>query len=257
MVEDPKINEAIIQEHETLDGKIIQIAMNNINNTHKYRVKEPRMKNFSEFSKSVSSVVQAIDVGAFGAGVRYAISEAKKTGKPDQANDTTQESIDLGTALHKRIEDYIRYGSIDTDDQTFMNWYDTVGKDTNWVATEVFCYDSTFGYGGTIDALSFDGTTYTIWDWKTKNTNTYRRNWYYPKDRAQLAGYARALMNMESKYYPVMEAKIAYVMRDSDLVEVQSFNIGQYITLFESSWHFTDLVNTLKDRKTKEYRVGE
>ena len=64
-------------------------------------------------------------------------------------------------------------------------------------------------------------------------------------------------MNMESKYYPVMEAKIAYVMRDSDLVEVQSFNIGQYITLFESSWHFTDLVNTLKDRKTKEYRVGE
>lgn len=88
MVEDPKINEAIIQEHETLDGKIIQIAMNNINNTHKYRIKEPRMKNFSEFSKSVSSVVQAIDVGAFGAGVRYAISEAKK-----QANQIRQMTL--------------------------------------------------------------------------------------------------------------------------------------------------------------------
>ena len=64
-------------------------------------------------------------------------------------------------------------------------------------------------------------------------------------------------MNMQSSYYPVMEAKIVYVMRDSPLVEVQSFNLGDYISLFERTWKFNNHIQSLAKNKTKVFRLGE
>ena len=248
--------DAIIQEHKTLDGKVLKIAMYDNNGSHKYSLKEPHQEKFGELSPSVTSLIKRID-DSFSAGRACTIYEAKRTGVPEQASLTSEEAIKSGIAFHQRVEDYINYGTIDPDDDMFMAFYKEIGKDTNWVASEVFCYDRTFNYGGTIDAISFDGVQYTVWDFKTKNDKTYRRNWYYPKDRAQLSAYARALMNMQSSYYPVMEAKIVYVMRDSPLVEVQSFNLGDYISLFERTWKFNNHIQSLAKNKTKVFRLGE
>jgi hypothetical protein len=62
---------------------------------------------------------------------------------------------------------------------------------------------------------------------------------------------------MGSAYYPIMEGRIHYIMRDSDQIDVQSINLGHYEDMFINSWNLHKAVTGDKYRKEKHFKAGE
>ena len=253
------------QLHETRDGETLYISFESVpsgrGTAHKYRIEQQWQKDYGQEYEGVTKIIKNID-DSFSAGVGWAIYEAQRTGNHDQAQITTNESIERGVEIHKLIEDYIKYGVVNKSDPAFMNWYNYVGMHTEWVSSELFVIDEICGYGGTVDALSWEDDHYVIHDFKTKNNSSYTKKTkdingdaYFPKDRCQIAAYARALRNMNSKYYPILEGRIHYIMRDSDLVEVQPVDFGYYEDFFLNSWRLYDIVKRDKYKKQRKMKV--
>ena len=61
---------------------------------------------------------------------------------------------------------------------------------------------------------------------------------------------------MNSIYYPIMEGRLHYIMRDSDKVEVQTIDRGHYEDMFIHSWKLYDFVKRDKYKKQKQFRLG-
>ncbi len=253
-----------VQIHETLDNKTLYINFEEVvtgNRTaHKYSMRTEKQLHYGDKVDGVTSIIKNVD-DASGL-MDWAIYEAERSGVPDQARRLTKQSIESGLQLHASIENYIKYGKIDRSNKTFMNWYHCIDE-TDWKASEVYVFDRTYLYGGTIDALSWEPSTeegvpghYVIHDFKTKNTKSYNNYQVYQKDRCQLAAYARALRSMNSIYYPIMEGKLHYIMRDSDKVEVQTIDLGHYEDMFIHSWKLYDFVKRDKYKKQKQFRLG-
>jgi hypothetical protein len=106
-----------------------------------------------------------------------------------------------------------------------------IGTHWDWLATEVFLYYPTLLYGGTLDAIS---SGQAVWDWKTKDPDSYGLYGGSLKDHAQVASYAMALREMGSTYAPVF-ANIAYVMRDGSGVDVVEVDLEAGMALFLQS----------------------
>jgi hypothetical protein len=215
------------QQHPLADGSTVSISRNG---NHQYWVDGgPKMQ-------SVTSLTKHISGDNFGVGVNWALKLARENGGDlDAPKRLSKESLDSGTELHRAIDDYIKHGTID-ESPLFMLWFNKVGQEA-WLASETFLYHPGLepGYGGTSDALALnDSGTVTIYDWKTRETESYEKYGGYLQETAQLAAYADALTTMGSRYAPTRGC-IAYVMRDGSYVDVVEVDLAYGSSLFAAS----------------------
>lgn len=95
--------------------------------------------------------------GALGISVQEVIEMWEWKGK---------ESRDLGTAMHKKIENY--YQGIDSANDDTFNLFRTFANNIKLVPyrTEWIVYDWEYKLAGTIDFVDYQNGEYTIYDWK-------------------------------------------------------------------------------------------
>ena len=225
-----------MQSHPRSDGSSLQIYRNG---NHKYWV-DGGEKNKAP---SVTTLISHIDGDGFGAGMGWAMKMARQNdGDLTAAQRIGQASRDEGTHLHNAIHYYIATGGIDEESDLFISWLQAVGDENTWLASEQFVYSSHYLYGGTADALSLHATDTAIWDWKTKNAESYDKyGGGSMKDQAQLAAYAMALREMDSVYVPE-RGFIAYIMRDQSGVDVVPVDLNKGWKLFLASRSLYNLV---------------
>ena len=216
------------QQHPLASGSVVNI---NRNGNHQYWVDGgPKMR-------SVTSLVKHIPGDTFPIGLNWALKMARENGGDlDAPRRLSKEALDSGTELHRAIDDYIRRGTID-ESPLFVAWYNKLGQQA-WLASETFLYHPGLepGYGGTADALALnDSGTVTIYDWKTRERESYEKNGGYLHEVAQLAAYADAITAMGSLYTPIQFSCIAYVMRDGSYVDVVEVDLAYGSKLFAAS----------------------
>jgi hypothetical protein len=227
------------QRHPLKNGSSLTVHVNGL---HQYWTDGDPVKR-----PSVTGLAGFTDSDAFGAGMGYAIKLAELTGNPKEARQ--QSSIDrkAGEEFHASVNEFITHGSI-SEDPIFMCWYNEVGVDRDWLASETLVYHPTLKYGGTADAISLetpahglpstDGKIKTVlWDWKTvgrASWETRGSSLRWIKDHAQVSGYAKALRAMGS-IYEIEAAFICYIMRDGSYTVTQEVDLASGERVFDAS----------------------
>jgi len=153
------------------------------------------------------------------------------------ADDASSQANAMGNRLHEAIDQYIRNHIVDEADPLFVAWLNKVGEANEWMASELFVYNPELepNYGGTVDAISMDNKAeVVIWDWKTKERESYEKYGGYLHEQAQLAAYTDALRAMGSAYLPT-KGCIAYIMRDGSYVDVVEVDLERGSRLFNAS----------------------
>jgi hypothetical protein len=230
------------QHHALKDGTTLTISRNG---NHQYwlddGVKVP----------SVTGLTGHIDGDGFGAGMGWALKQAREhDGDLDAPRRLSKEAMDSGTALHDDIDQYIKSAMVAEGNPAFVAWMHEVGERKEWLAAEQFVFNRALSYGGTADAFSLSpewgSRDSVIWDWKTKNPESYAKYGGSAKDHAQLAAYAMALREMGSILAP-SSGYIAYVMRDGSGVDVVPVDLEQGWELFKASRTLSLLVKARKE----------
>jgi hypothetical protein len=223
------------QVHPLKDGNSVSISRDG---RHQYWIGSdgPKMR-------SVTAMAKHIDGDGFSAGMGWALKEARNhdgdLGAPRRLSD---ESRQIGNALHSAIDNYISHGIVAEENPLFLAWFNSIGRDTEWLAAERFLYHPTSLYGGTVDAIGMTDTgEVVIFDWKTKGRESYERNGSYLSEHAQLGAYAQALQQMDSAYAPT-RAKLAYIMRDGSYVDVVEIKINHASKIFDASMNLYRLL---------------
>ena len=196
------------QWHQLNNGETVSISRNG-NHQNWIGDNGPRMR-------SVTTMAKHVDGDLFGAGTGWALKQVRLNngdlGAPARSN---TEAKQVGDRLHKAIDRYIQDGVVAEDNPLFLAWFHAVGKGEKWVESERFIYHPELLYGGTVDALSQDSDgSITVWDWKTRERESYQNNGGYLHEYAQLAAYTDALRAMGSVWAP-SRGYIVYVMRDA------------------------------------------
>jgi hypothetical protein len=153
------------------------------------------------------------------------------------ADDASSQSTEMGNRLHDAIDQYIRNHVVNEEDPLFLAWFNEVGGANYWLASELFVYNPALEphYGGTVDAISIGKQDeVVIWDWKTKERESYEKYGGYLHEQAQLAAYTDALRAMGSAYLPT-KGCIAYIMRDGSYVDVVEVDLERGSKLFNAS----------------------
>ena len=218
------------QQHPLANGLTVQISRNG---RHQYWIGDdgPKMK-------SVTSMLKHIEGDTFGIGMNWALKLVRENnGNINAPRQVSKESVDVGNRLHEAIDQYIRNHVVNEDDPLFLAWFNKVGESNDWMASELFVYNPALEphYGGTVDAISMDNKAeVVIWDWKTKERESYEKYGGYLHEQAQLAAYADALVAMGSAYAPT-KGCIAYIMRDGSYVDVVEVDLQRGSKLFKAS----------------------
>lgn len=128
--------------------------------------------------------------GALGISVQEVIEMWERKGK---------ESRDLGTAMHKKIENY--YQGIDSANDDAFNLFRIFANNIKLVPyrTEWAVYDWEYKLAGTIDFVDYQNGEYTIYDWKRSDkiiasgmpikTNKYGEKGNYPLEHIDNSPY--------------------------------------------------------------------
>ena len=227
------------QHHPLTNGSTVSISRDT---AHKYWIGSHGAGD-NEKVRSVTTIAGWVDGDLFGAGMGWALQQARLNGgdlgAPARSSTAARQE---GDRLHQAIDQYIKHGVVDEDDQLFVAWLNAVGLNHDWAVSEQFVYHPKLRYGGTIDAVSADnpGDIVTLWDWKSKASNSYysqkEKNGFggYLKEYAQLAAYADALRALGSLYAPT-KGCIAYIMRDGSGVDVVEVDLKYGSKLFRAS----------------------
>ena len=227
------------QHHALKDGTTLTISRNG---NHQYwlddKVKVP----------SVTGLAGHIDSDGFGAGLGWGMKIAREhDGDLDAPRRVSKEAMDSGTALHDDIDQYIKSAMVAEGNPAFVAWLHEVGEHKEWLAAEQFVFNRPLAYGGTADAFSMSPSgNPVIWDWKTKNPESYAKYGGSIKDHAQLGAYAMTLHEMGSTLAPA-SGYIAYVMRDGSGVDVVPVDLEQGWELFKASRTLSLLVKARKE----------
>ena len=219
------------------DGRKVSISRNG---NHQYWIEgeEDRMP-------SVTSMLGHLDSGAFGVGMGWALKQARLAdGDLDAPRRLSKEAQDEGNRLHDAIHQFIESGTVDETNDLFVVWLNQVGNHHEWSASERFLFHAKMRYGGTADAFSRPAHT-TIWDWKSKDAESYSKYGGSIKDHAQLGAYAMGLREMGSIHTPTL-GKIAYIMRDGSGVDVVPVDLDYGWELFKASHHIYTLLKGAK-----------
>ena len=183
-----------------------------------------------------------LDSSGFGGGMGWAIKQIKlHDGDVEAPRAVAKAARDEGERLHEAINAYITEGIVDETYELFVLWLNKVGNHHKWVASERFLYHPTYRYGGTADAFSDS----TIWDWKTKDPDSYAKYGGSLSDVAQLGAYAMALRAMGSALAP-SRGYICYIMRDSSGTDVVEVDLTHGWALFEASHRLYTLTKGAK-----------
>ena len=128
--------------------------------------------------------------GALGISVQEVIEMWERKGK---------ESRDLGTAMHKKIENY--YQGIDSANDDAFNLFRIFANNIKLVPyrTEWAVYDWEYKLAGTIDFVDYQNGEYTVYDWKRSDkiiangmpikTNKYGEKGNYPLEHIDNSPY--------------------------------------------------------------------
>jgi hypothetical protein len=221
-----------IQTHELVLGESVTISRNG---NHQYWVDDgPKMS-------SVTSQLGHLDADGFGMGMGWALKQARlANGDLEAPRRIGKEAQEIGTYLHEGIEQFIASGHIDEENYLLTTLLQGVGQ-RDWIATERFLYHPEYLYGGTADAFSQEESGIALWDWKTKDAESYAKYGPGIKDMAQASGYVMALRAMGSALSPDL-AYICYVMRDGSDVQIVPVDIEKGWELFKASNHLHRLV---------------
>ena len=226
------------QEHLHFDGRKTLI---NRNGNHKYWLSSTP----DEKMPSVTTMLAHLDSGGFGAGMGWALKMVRENdGDLDAPRRLSKAAQDEGSRLHEAIHQYIEKGIVDETNDLFVVWLNKVGNHHEWSASERFLYHPRLRFGGTADAFSRPAHT-TIWDWKSKDAESYSKYGGPIKDVAQLGAYAMGLREMGSIYAP-SRGNIAYVMRDGSGVDVVPVDLDYGWELFKASHHLYTLLKGVK-----------
>jgi len=110
-----------------------------------------------------------------------------------------KESRDLGTAMHKKIENY--YQGVDSANDDTFNLFRIFANNIKLVPyrTEWAVYDWEYKLAGTIDFVDYQNGEYTIYDWKRSDkiiangmpikTNKYGEKGNYPLEHIDNSPY--------------------------------------------------------------------
>ena len=198
---------------------------------------------------SVTAICGHLESGQFTAGKNWFKGlVTQHNGDIEQAEQASEYGLMEGNRVHAAIDNYIKHGVVDEDDDVFMQWYIALG-DRNWIASEHFVIrdakDSSWAYGGTVDAIERVGDTYVVWDWKTKDINQYKKYGSRPKEHAQLSGYFEAINHMGWVWDPIDErplspyrpnvARLAYIFRDASPIDIVDVDLSAAGRLFHNS----------------------
>ena len=152
-----------------------------------------------------------------------------------------------GNLLHEDIDAYIKDGTIPPEDHDlFMLWHRELGS-RNYVSSEQLVVHEAMSYGGTVDAISKEADGYTLWDWKTKEADSFNKYGNYPNEFAQIAAYVQALRRTKHPYAPV-KAYIANIMRDGSAIHVVPVDLDHGGRLFLTGYN---MYHTIRDGEGK------
>ena len=219
-----------------------------VNGRHQYWTDDDPVKR-----PSVTGLTAFTDSDGFGAGVGWASKLAGETGNPQEAREQTKLAKDMGTELHANIDNFIRYGTI-SENPMFLCWWQTVGVNREWVASETLAFHPGLAYGGTLDAISLEPADASgerkmaLWDWKTVGRDSWETiEKYGPskgqqrgsslrwiKDHAQVSGYRKCLRDLQS-VYDIDAAYICYVMRDGSYTVTEEVDLAYGEKVFDLS----------------------
>jgi len=224
------------QTHELLDGTQIEISRDG---RHKYWIDG----NDQAKVPSVTSMLGHIDGDSFGVGQGWALKQVRlNDGDLEAPRRAMKRAMEDGNKMHEGIDNYILHDTIDEENELFIHWLFQIGEARNWLTSERFVYNKKLGYGGTIDAISTEaGGKLALWDWKTKDSQTYLKYGGSKKDHAQAAAYAMALNEMNSSIQ-VDECYIGYVFRDCSGLDVVKVDMEWATELFLASRQIYKLV---------------
>lgn len=223
------------QTHELVLGQSVTISRNG---RHQYWIGDgPKMS-------GVTTQLGHLDGDSFSVGMGWALKQARLAdGDLDAPRRLGKEAQDIGTYLHEGVEQFIASGHIDEENYLLTTLLQGVGQ-RDWIATEQFLYHPEYKYGGTADAFSEEPGGIALWDWKTKDAESFAKYGPGIKDMAQASAYTMALRAMGSVLAPDM-AYICYVMRDGSDVQIVPVEIDRGWELFKAANHIHTL---LKDK---------
>ena len=222
-----------IQHHNLKSGRTIEITRKRSGRGHRYI-----LNGEGKGVKSMTSILDHLEVGSFGIGVNWALKQARLAGNdldaPKRIGDQAREE---GELLHAQIEDYINTGSI-AESLPFLSWHELIStwqfQGLDLIATERFVYDDALKIGGTVDAIAQVDGEILILDWKTKVSDSFYRFGPSIKDQVQRAGYTHALRNMNSIFAP-SKAALVYVMRDGGKAVRVDVDLEKYIPIYKAT----------------------
>lgn len=235
-----------IQFHTLVDGSTVEIERKSAGRGHRY------ILNGGDPVGSVTSVLGHLDSDAFGIGMNWALKMARLAdGDLDAARHASADAQKAGTLLHSQVESFINDGTI-AEDETFLAWHHLMtgyelSEGFQFTATERFVYDPELMIGGTVDCIvqSLDGGEFHVYDWKTKERESFDKYGPSTKDFTQVAGYVHALRAMNSEWQPT-KAFIVYVMRDGSRAERVEVPLKQYIPIYEAAHKIHSLLQGVR-----------
>jgi len=225
------------QKQVLRDGSVLEISRNG---RHQYQVSGGALL------PNVTAILGHISGDTFGIGVNWAAKLIRESGDFDAAKKAGKEAAEIGTNLHKAVEQYIRHGSVEELDPIFPTWKEHIGE-RYWLGCEQFVIDEKMGYGGTVDAYSMEqvsanGQGAMLWDWKTKDADSFSKRGSDLKDHAQVAAYVHAYNQMGGRHSPIIMAQIGYVMRDGSGMYIVHADLELGWNLFQAAHHIYTLV---------------
>jgi len=235
-----------IQLHKLKDGSTVEIERKKSGRGHRYLI------NGENPVKSVTSVLGHLDTDAFGIGMGWALKQARLAGGDlDAPKRIGNQAREAGELLHSQIEEFINTGSI-AEDLVFIAWHSLMDRlqfdeGFEFIASERFVYDPDLMIGGTIDAITRSANgEYHLYDWKTKEAESFSKYGPSAKDFTQTAGYVQALRSMGSAWQPITKAWVVYVMRDGSKAERVEVPLEKYIPIYEAARQLDTLLQEVK-----------
>ena len=229
-----------VQIHQLQNGSAVEIERKKSGRGHRYI-----LNGEGKGVKSMTSILDHLDVGSFGIGMNWALKQARIAGNDlDAPKRIGEEARKGGELLHAQIEDYINTGSI-AESLPFLSWHELIStwqfQGLDLIATERFVFDPELMIGGTVDAIAQVDGEILILDWKTKVSDSFYKYGPSIKDKVQLAGYTHALRNMNSIFAP-SKAALVYVMRDGGKAVRVDVDLEKYIPIYKATHQLHSLL---------------
>ena len=243
-------DKSIVQEQKLSNDESIVITRNGKHQYKFHRVFDMTRGRTadSELMPGVTTLAKHVGGDNFSIGMNWALKKVRDNdGDLDAPRKLGAEATASGNLLHEDIDTYIKDGTLPPEDHDlFMLWHRELGS-RNYVSSEQFVVHEAMSYGGTVDAISKEADGYTLWDWKTKEADSFNKYGNYPNEFAQIAAYVQALRRTKHPYAPV-KAYIANIMRDGSAIHVVPVDLDHGGRLFLTGYN---MYHTIRDGEGK------